>query len=59
MTNAYIRAAQKREDLRRQAAERLQARQPDPIRARNEDGTFRADDPATPDVDEAWVVGPQ
>jgi hypothetical protein len=56
--NAYIRAAQKREDLRRQVAERLQARQPEPIRARNEDGTFRAD-PATPDVDEAWVVEPQ
>lgn len=26
-----------------------------PARARNEDGTFVADDPATPDVDEAWV----
>jgi hypothetical protein len=25
------------------------------VRARNEDGTFIADDPATPDVDEAWV----
>jgi hypothetical protein len=25
------------------------------VRARNEDGTFMADDPATPDVDEAWV----
>lgn len=25
------------------------------IRARNEDGTFIADDPATPDVDEAWA----
>lgn len=24
-------------------------------RARNADGTFRADDPATPDVNEAWV----
>ena len=57
--NPYIRAAQKREDLRRQAAERLQARHPEPIRARNEDGTFRADDPATPDVDEAWAVEPQ
>jgi hypothetical protein len=27
----------------------------EPIRARNPDGTFRADDPTTPDVDEAWV----
>lgn len=25
------------------------------IRARNPDGTYRADDPTTPDVDEAWV----
>jgi hypothetical protein len=25
------------------------------VRARNEDGTFMADDPATPDVNEAWV----
>ena len=25
------------------------------IRARNEDGTFKADDPATPGVDEAWI----
>lgn len=25
------------------------------VRARNADGTFAADDPATPDVDEAWV----
>ena len=25
------------------------------IRARNADGTYMADDPATPDVDEAWV----
>jgi hypothetical protein len=24
------------------------------VRARNEDGTFIADDPATPDVNEAW-----
>jgi hypothetical protein len=27
------------------------------VRARNEDGTFKADDPATPDMDEAWVDG--
>jgi hypothetical protein len=26
------------------------------IRARNADGTYAADDPSTPDVDEAWVV---
>jgi len=25
------------------------------VRARNADGTFIADDPSTPDVDEAWV----
>jgi len=25
------------------------------IRARNADGTYRADDPATPDTNEAWV----
>lgn len=29
--------------------------QPSPVRARNEDGTFKSDDPATPDVDEAWI----
>lgn len=28
--------------------------EPESERARNEDGTFVADDPATPDVDEAW-----
>lgn len=27
------------------------------VRARNEDGTFMADDLTTPDVDEAWVGG--
>lgn len=26
------------------------------VRARNADGTYRADDPATPDIDEAWVL---
>ena len=26
------------------------------IRARNADGTYRADDPSTPDVNEAWTV---
>ena len=29
---------------------------PELVRTRNADGTFIADDPATPDVDEAWVV---
>ncbi len=24
------------------------------VRARNEDGTLKADDPSTPDVNEAW-----
>jgi hypothetical protein len=28
------------------------------VRARNSDGTYRADDPTTPDVDEAWVPAP-
>jgi hypothetical protein len=28
------------------------------VRARNEDGTYMADDPATPDVDEAYVEVP-
>jgi hypothetical protein len=28
--------------------------EPELVRARNEDGTFIADDPATPDVNEAW-----
>jgi hypothetical protein len=28
------------------------------VRARNADGTFMADDPSTPDVDEAWVPAP-
>lgn len=27
------------------------------VRARNEDGTLKADDPATPDVNEAWEGG--
>jgi hypothetical protein len=26
------------------------------VRARNADGTYIADDPSTPDVDEAWVA---
>ncbi len=27
------------------------------VRARNEDGTYKGDDPATPDVNEAWTDG--
>ena len=27
-----------------------------PVRARNDDGTLKADDPSTPDVNEAWIV---
>jgi hypothetical protein len=30
------------------------APEPEPVRARETDGQFVADDPATPDVDEAW-----
>jgi hypothetical protein len=26
------------------------------VRARNEDGTLKADDPSTPDVNEAWTT---
>lgn len=35
-------------------AEFIAALQPLRRRARNEDGTWKADDPSTPDVDEAW-----
>jgi hypothetical protein len=28
------------------------------VRARNDDGTLKADDPSTPDVNEAWVEKP-
>mgnify|MGYP003624250055 CR=1 FL=1 len=28
------------------------------VRARNENGTLRADDPSTPDVNEAWTDAP-
>lgn len=28
------------------------------IRARNDDGSFKGDDPSTPDVDEAWEPAP-
>lgn len=34
------------------------ALQPLRRRARNEDGTWKADDPSTPDVDEAWEPSP-
>jgi hypothetical protein len=26
------------------------------VRARNADGTYKGDDPSTPEVNEAWVV---
>jgi hypothetical protein len=26
------------------------------VRARNADGTYKGDDPSTPDINEAWVV---
>ena len=29
-----------------------------PVRARNYDGTLKADDPSTPDVNEAWEEKP-
>lgn len=28
------------------------------VRARNDDGTLKADDPSTPDVNEAWEEAP-
>lgn len=31
----------------------------EPVRAREEDGTFKADDPTTTPDDEAWVVKPR
>jgi predicted Zn-dependent peptidase len=66
MTSPYIRAAKKHPKVKQQAAERMGKRpgkpeppvKPEPPkgkqRARHEDGTFQADDPATPEVDEAW-----
>lgn len=30
-----------------------------PVRARSEKGKFQADDPSTPDVNEAWVEPPK
>lgn len=41
-------------------SERLFSERPEvaaPVRARNEDGGFKADDKSTPDVNEAWVGG--
>jgi hypothetical protein len=62
MNNPYLRAAAR---LRAQAALKLQARLDEaPLevidvavieRARDDQGRFIEDDPATPDVDEAWV----
>jgi hypothetical protein len=62
--NPYLRSAAR---LRAQAALKLQARLDEaPIevvdvavieRARDANGQFIPDDPATPDVDEAWVAG--
>ena len=49
------------------SAEELAARGLDPdgnplkvdkVRARNSDGTLKADDPSTPDVNEAWEEAP-
>ena len=49
------------------SAEELAARGLDPdgnpltvkkVRARNDDGTLKGDDPSTPDVNEAWVETP-
>jgi hypothetical protein len=64
MNSPYLRAAAR---LRAQAALKLQARLDEaPIevvdvavieRARDANGQFIPDDPATPDVDEAWVAG--
>jgi hypothetical protein len=61
MTSPYLRAAAR---LRAQAALKLQARLDEEVidvavieRARDTHGQFIPDDPSTPDVDEAWVVG--
>jgi hypothetical protein len=62
--NPYIRAAAKFPAMRARALERLGKRPARPerpakpggrIRARQAAGTFKADDPATLVVDEAWV----
>ena len=56
-TSPYLRAAAR---LRAQAELKLQARQAEEQteRARDDEGRFIPDDPATPDVDEAWVEVP-
>ena len=53
-TSPYLRAAAR---LRAQAELKLQARQVEELteRARDEEGRFISDDPATPDVNEAWL----
>ena len=56
-TNPYIRAAATRPELVEEAVIKLQEREaPELIRARDSQGRFLADDPATPE-DEAWTVG--
>ena len=52
--NPYLRAADR---LRKEAELKLQARQAEELteRARDEEGRFISDDPATHDVDEAWA----
>ena len=61
--NPYLRAADR---LRKEAELKLQARQAEAVaaevidvavieRARDDEGRFIPDDPATPDVDEAWL----
>ena len=52
--NPYLRAADR---LRKEAELKLQARQAEELteRARDEEGRFIPDDPATPDVNEAWA----
>ena len=66
--NPYIRAAAKFPAMRARALERLGKRPARPerpakpggrVRARQAAGTFKADDPATLVVDEAWVDGGQ
>ena len=64
--NPYIRASKKFPAMRARALERLGKRPARPdrpakpsgrVRARQAAGTFKADDPATAVVDEAWVDG--
>ena len=63
-TNPYIRAAEKSLELREKASEALEKRQQEQTevidwilmeRAHDEQGRFIPDNPATPDVNEAWV----